>query len=256
VVYRAEIFAGDNAVCHGFTGGFCAADEYTHAVALWRGLKRGWGRKVPPPLLMAQPHGAAIADADALAGRRRTVDVLVAPGVDGVESAAGTALLLVVKSADCVPVLAVNYDLGRCAVLHAGWRGVAAGILPALLERWRARGSRLETVRLAFGPHIRSCCFQVQQDCVQRFNPPDLNGAMETRSGSRYIALETVLRTQASRFGIVPEQIETLPLCTDCTRGPDGAPLFASYRRANRMGAPVGRNLSFITLLPHLPSRQ
>lgn len=254
-VHRAGILAVHKTIWHGFTGGFSAADQYTQAAALWRGLKHELGRNVPPPVLMAQPHGTAIAEVGDPAPEERTTGAWVVPGVDGVECDTRTAALLVVKSADCVPILAVDSDLGRCAALHAGWRGVAAGILPALLERWRRLGSSLHNARLALGPHIRACCFEVRQDCVQQFSPADLAGALATRNGSRYIALEEVLRTQAARFDITSGQIEALGYCTDCARGPDGAPLFASYRRAGRTGAPVGRNLSFIAMIPQPPSR-
>jgi hypothetical protein len=119
-----------------------------------------------------------------------------------------------------------------------------------LLERWREQGSRLEQVRLVFGPHIRACCFEVRQDCLERFDPTDLPEARETRSGSTYLSLETVLLSQAQRAGLAARQIETVPLCTDCHRSPQGETVFASYRRSGRAGVAAGRNLSFIALAP------
>jgi copper oxidase (laccase) domain-containing protein len=59
-----------------------------------------------------------------------------------------------------------------------------------------------------------------------------------------------VLHRQARRAGLERRQIETLPLCTDCHRSPQGETVFASYRRASRAGVAAGRNLSFVALLP------
>jgi len=88
----------------------------------------------------------------------------------------------------------------------------------------------------------------VRQDCVDAFAPADLEDALEPRDGSQYVALEQVLLNQARRAGIRDRHVETLPLCTDCHRSPQGEAVFASFRRANREGRPVGRNLSYIAL--------
>lgn len=226
-------------------------DEREQSQIVSRWLQRTIGPKVPSLVLMTQPHGRAIVEVSSSAEGSGDPDFLVAPEVDGAEASGPRTPVLVVKSADCVPILAVDPEVGRCAGLHAGWRGVAVGILPALLERWRKRGSSLRQVRLAFGPHIRQCCFEVRQDCTSKFQPDDMADALEGRVNSQYLSLDTVLRTQAARFGIGTPQIEALPLCTDCGRDAAGQPQFASYRRSNRQGQPVGRNLSYIALLPH-----
>src|SRR5262249_53787511 len=62
VLASALLAAGDHGVCHGFTGGFPRGDEQEQAGMVLRWLERQMGRKVPPPLLMAQPHGRGIAD--------------------------------------------------------------------------------------------------------------------------------------------------------------------------------------------------
>jgi hypothetical protein len=227
---------------HGFTAAFGRLDD--------AGLRADLGRRLglaaagaPAVVLLAQPHGAEIADLDG--GGWGGAEAPLA-GVDGATAGGGAARLLVVKAADCVPVLAVDAARGRYAALHAGWRGAAAGILPNLLRLWGAEGAAPEGVRLALGPHIRDCCFAVQADCLERFQPRHLAGAVRDRDGATFLALEAVLRAQAAEFGIGPERIEALPDCTACARDAAGRHPFASHRRDHRAGRPVGRNLSFI----------
>jgi hypothetical protein len=238
---------------HGFTAGLPRGADPDQAQAAIQWLERETGRRVASVLLMTQPHGRAIVDVAVFSADAQDTQTLVAPEVDGAEAAGPITPLLVVKSADCVPILAVDPELNRCAGVHAGWRGVAAGILPHLLQRWRGRGSSLRQVRLAFGPHIRQCCFEVRQDCVDQFQSAHLTDAIAARGESRYLSLETVLRAQAARAGVRAAQIDVLPQCTDCYRAEDGQPAFASYRRSNREGRQAGRNLSFIAIFPDRP---
>jgi copper oxidase (laccase) domain-containing protein len=207
------------------------------------------------PWLFDQPHGCEILDLGAPASGGASDSCAPAripvPGYDGSMARLGFVQgapkgpTLVIKAADCVSVLAVHPESGGYAALHAGWRGVAAGILPRLLSRWRRQGAHLSGVTLAFGPHIRSCCFEVRDDCLARFTAADLAGAVEMRSGGATLDLERVLRTQAAAFGIAAHQIEALPFCTRCHQA-DGAHPFASYRRAQQEGRPAGRNLAYI----------
>jgi len=160
-------------------------------------------------------------------------------GTHGPSDGALCGPTLAIKAADCVPVLAVHPEARAYAALHAGWRGVAAGILPRLLSAWRRQGLPLSGVVIALGPHIRCCCFEVRGDCLARFPQSDLGGAVETRDGSTYLSLERVLTAQAGAFGIPPLRIEALPFCTCCYRA-DGIHPFASYRRAGRERGPAG----------------
>jgi copper oxidase (laccase) domain-containing protein len=240
---------------HGFTFALARMDDAALGAELTARLGLGGS-----PWLLDQPHGAGILDLGAPPYRGAPIprgpDRVPVTGYDGSmarlgspNGAAGagapTGPTLVIKAADCVTVLAVHSASGAYAALHAGWRGVAAGILPRLLTLWRERGDDLGAVTLAFGPHIRSCCFEVREDCLARFSAADLAGAVETRSGSTTLDLERVLRTQAEAFGISAGRIDALPYCTRCTQV-DGAHPFASHRRAQQEGRPAGRNLAYI----------
>ncbi len=68
-------------------------------------------------------------------------------------------LLLAIRTADCVPALVVGRD-GQLAAIHAGWRGVAAGVVPAALAAMRAPW------RAAVGPCISGAAYEVGEEVI------------------------------------------------------------------------------------------
>ena len=66
-------------------------------------------------------------------------------------------LSITIATADCVPVIIEGG--GFAAVVHAGWRGAAAGVVRATMKYLAANG--LEPERAAIGPAIGSCCYEV-----------------------------------------------------------------------------------------------
>lgn len=137
---------------------------------------------------------------------------LIGDELDRVDAHATTEerLALLVLVADCVPV--ALSARGRVAILHCGWRGLAAGIVE------RALGTFEEPPAAAIGPGIGGCCYEVGQDVLARFR--DLDGVAE---GSM-LDLKAVARRRLEAGGAV--RIEDVDLCTSCR--PD---LFFSHRR-------------------------
>ena len=77
---------------------------------------------------------------------------------------------LVVRAADCVPLLIGDQVTGAVAAVHAGWRGTAARIAVAAVDALaRDFGSRPESLVVAIGPAIGSCCYEVGSDLVDAF---------------------------------------------------------------------------------------
>lgn len=157
-----------------------------------------------------QVHGAELAFHDA-----PTTD---APEVDGqVILTAGPIGL--VYTADCLPV-AVAGPVG-VAMLHCGWRGLAAGII--------ARGvESVSATHAAIGPGIGVCCYEVGSDVLDAFA-----GLGDGIATGRMLDLPEVARRQLLRAGI--EDIESAGLCTRCE--PD---LFFSHRRDGGPGRQAG----------------
>ena len=114
-------------------------------------------------------------------------------------------------------------------------------------RRWQAQGGNLRQVRLALGPGIRECCFEVKADCLSRFQPEHVADAVRQNESTMHLDLVQVLISQAHSMNISPEQVEVLPYCTSCHESEAGEHPFASYRRSGRLNQRTdGRNLGFI----------
>jgi YfiH family protein len=118
-----------------------------------------------------------------------------------------TETTLAVLSADCVLVLAVGAD--RFGVAHAGWRGLAAGIVENIV---RAAGAD----EVYAGPAIGPCCFEVGREVIEA-----LAG---TATDGHHVDLWAAAEQAARRAGA--ERFYAARLCTSCH-----ADLFYSHRR-------------------------
>ncbi|HEX5712610.1 MAG TPA: polyphenol oxidase family protein [Solirubrobacterales bacterium] len=139
--------------------------------------------------------------------------------VDGhVAAEPGTAPLVFV--ADCLPV--ALHGPGGVAMLHCGWRGLAAGIV--------ARGAAaVGATTAAIGPGIGSCCYEVGDEVLGAFA-----GLGEGIAQGRMLDLPEVARRLLGEAGV--ERVESAGLCTSCE--PE---LFFSHRRdAGRTGRQAG----------------
>jgi hypothetical protein len=136
----------------------------------------------------------------------------------------GPGLAPLVLTADCLPVALAGP--GGVAMLHCGWRGLAAGIV--------ARGAALvEATSAAIGPGIGPCCYEVGPEVPGAF--ADLG---EGIAEGRMLDLAEVARRLLARAGI--ERVESADLCTFCE-----AEFFFSHRRDKGVTGRMG-NLAWI----------
>jgi YfiH family protein len=135
-----------------------------------------------------------------------------------------------VITADCVPLLLARRDGKTVAAVHAGWRGLYAGIIPQVL-------AELDTQRggwvAAIGPTICPNCYEVSEelaaDLVARFH--DMS-AGQVMPAPRHFDLRAVAEHQLRQGGI--DRFDHVGGCTSCTRDASGAFVFRSYRRGDR----------------------
>jgi YfiH family protein len=183
------------------------------------------------PIWLAQVHGIAICDADA-ASTLRLRDLPVADGA--VARAPNT--VCAVHSADCLPVLLTDLHGSVVAAAHAGWRGLAAGVIEAALASMRAPPA---TVLAWLGPAIGPRVFEVGADVVAAHCADD-PGALQCfsphRPGKWLADLYALARQRLTRAGVVA--IHGGGRCT--LNEPD---TFYSYRRE---GAAAGRMATLI----------
>jgi polyphenol oxidase len=152
--------------------------------------------------LARQVHGVTVLEAGAgSSGVIGEADVLVTsvPGV-----------VLGILTADCAPVIVAGD--GTIGLVHAGWRGLAAGAVEAGLRA--VPGAR----RAWIGPCIHSCCYEVGPEVVSAFEGAGLPVAGPDRVDPRRAAEHAL-----ARAGI--EDIVTVDACTSCDSR------YFSYRR-------------------------
>ncbi|MGB9906868.1 MAG: peptidoglycan editing factor PgeF [Candidatus Saccharicenans sp.] len=140
-------------------------------------------------------------------------------------------LLLVVKTADCLPVLLLDEDHRAVAAVHCGWRSTYQKILAVAVDRLQRRcGGRVENLLAAFGPCIEKSCYEVGPEVREKFAAAgfetELIFSPSAREDRFYLDLREANRLLLTQeLGLKPESIIQIDHCTFCQ------PQLYSYRR-------------------------
>jgi hypothetical protein len=132
-----------------------------------------------------------------------------------ITDAPGIALML--RFADCVPI--VLYDPFRSCVglVHAGWKGTVEGLArKAVIAMMEAYGSRRKDILAGLGPSIGPCCYRIGKDVVEAVQSAfsDWHFPLIRRGDSFYLDLREANRMQLEEVGV--ERIEVSGICTSC----------------------------------------
>ena len=143
---------------------------------------------------------------------------------------------LAVRTADCVPVLLASSDGKHVAAVHAGWRGVVSGVVPAAVRELRRGGE--DRILAAIGPSIGPDAFEVGSEVVDEFRRvfADEAPVLQQPGHKQRIDLKSAIALQFRELGVV--EIDTSGHCTVTDRE-----LFFSHRRDNGL---TGRMASVI----------
>jgi YfiH family protein len=176
----------------------------------------GAGPPPPPSAWVQQVHGRELLEARE-PGVQGQADALVirCPG-----------LAAAIQTADCLPILFAG--AGFVAAVHAGWRGLAAGIVENTVE---ALGPLR---RVWIGPAIGPCCYEVGPEVAQAFRE---NGVLAPGRGDRW---QLDLKQTARRRLPPGVEVVDVGVCTRCDER------WWSYRRSRAEGVRAGRNVSVI----------
>jgi len=205
-----------------------------HALLDAAGVTHAFGERglAPPPGLRRprQVHGADVANVEDCAGP-------APPDADAVISALASVPIGVV-TADCVPILAAAADGRVVAAIHAGWRGLANGVIPAGIDALRRRAGGSARLVAVIGPHIGACCYEIDAPVLDALAPvygDALDAALRpSRAGHAFLDLASLSRAALLRAGLASAAIGSIPrACTHCEPA-----RFHSYRRE---GAAAGR---------------
>jgi len=191
------------------------------AVAENRRLLRAALKLPAEPAWLSQVHGIAVVDAASVEGATPpTADASVARG-------AGAAC--VVMTADCLPVLFCDRDGTRVGAAHAGWRGLAGGVLGETIKALGVQPAQLMTW---LGPAIEQDAFEVGDEVHEAFLEAAADNATAFRANARgrwQADLYQLARNELARLGVTAVYGGGFECFADSKR-------FFSYRRENRTG--------------------
>ena len=198
-------------------------DRTSEVMARWRALGRATGAT-------RIAHGHQVHRAAVCFHSEKTPGLYVSPETDGHVS--GTpGVLLTVSVADCVPISLVAPEHRAVALLHGGWRGVAAGILERGMFVLEERlGACPADLNVHLGPAICGDCYEVGQEVYRALGLPE--PPQPERLDLRAHVAERALRT-----GVTEDGITVSEHCTLC-----GSSRFFSHRggRSERQVAVLG----------------
>ena len=154
---------------------------------------------------------------------------------DGVFST-NTNLVCSIQVADCLPLFFVHGFKPVVGLVHAGWRGLARGIICNIKNELDQIPCNIFDFNILIGPSIHSCCFEVRDDVIGQI---DSKFYRQKDYGSYEVDLQNWAVKQLLEIGGQKEKITIIKECTYCQDGK-----YHSYRRngkkAGRMIALIG----------------
>ncbi len=180
---------------------------------------------------LRQVHGATVVLA---ASHEETgADGPARPDADGIVTA-DPGLTLMVRAADCVPVLLADAEARVIGAAHAGRLGLERGVVPTTVRRMRDLGAG--AIQAWIGPHICGACYEVPADLQAAVAAVEPTSRATTSWGTPSLDIGAGVRAQLEREGV------DVAVVGACTR--ESADLY-SYRRD---GAAAGRQAGVIRL--------
>ena len=113
-----------------------------------------------------------------------------------------------ILTADCVPLFLWDAAGGPFALAHCGWKGVVQRLPYKAACALKQAGA--QHVQGWLGPHIQSCCFEVQEDVARQFSPR----SVIHKSGKIFVNLNTEVAGQLQEAGLDLNQIKMPYYCT------------------------------------------
>lgn len=154
---------------------------------------------------------------------------------------------LTIRVADCVPVLYHDPVAKVIGASHNGWRGSAKNITKAVISRMESLGAHAANIRIAFGPAIGPCCYNVDMDRyvlfmeeMERFEKL----IFKPHGGEFHLNLTRLNYELALESGIQKSHIDFFPFCTSC----DAARFYSFRRQYKKHPEKFGEMMGYIMM--------
>ncbi len=153
---------------------------------------------------------------------------------DGLITSSKNSLILLIKTADCVPIFIYDNSIGNYGVVHAGWRGVKQEIHLKAIDKFIDLGSDINNLNFVMGPSIKLCCYEVGEEMLDYFGDSIIK-----KNGSLFLDLNKSISADLKNKGVGEDKIKIDNMCTYENSN------LHSYRRDKEKS---GRMLSFIVI--------
>lgn len=223
---RYGVVAGLTTRGHGFSLGLWSEENVGQVMTRWRAVRAAFGTQFPGLILAHQVHGTVVQwHPQAAAGW------LILDAIDG-HATATRGLLLTITLADCVPVYLTVAGKHLVALVHAGWRGTAAGILTRAVELVTGHGFvQASDIVMHCGVGICGACYEVGSEVMTKFTG-------HPEPGPGHLDLRAALVAEARALGL--GRISVSPWCSAHDREH-----FFSHRAS---GGRDGRMIAYVGL--------
>lgn len=132
--------------------------------------------------------------------------------VDGLVSEA-PGQVLVIKTADCLPILFYQPSLKRVAAVHAGREGLIEGIIEGAIRFF----PNPKELLVGIGPYIGSCCYYLRGESKRYGNMPEWKKYSRlAKDGNIYFNLAGIAEDKLKKAGVAKYNIENMGICTHC----------------------------------------
>ena len=121
-------------------------------------------------------------------------------------------VFLSVTIADCIPVFVWESKAKIVGIAHCGWRGIISGIIENIIKKVIESGGKVENIKIAMGPGINQCHFEIREDVLDKFNK--FSEFVLERDGKIFVDLKGIIKKQLSELEINFRSIENNSECT------------------------------------------
>jgi len=185
---------------------------------------------------LSQVHSSKIIDADRLENFSSWLNEKIE--ADGAVTSQKN-IMLTILTADCIALLAYDYKNKIIGASHAGWRGTKDNIAKNMIDLMVKKGAKIENIKVALSPCIKSCCYEVEEDVAKHFF--EFKEAIVKISEKKYhLDISIVNKLKLLNLGVKEENIELNNTCTSCS-----SQEYFSYRK--ELGC-SGRFISYIAM--------
>lgn len=116
--------------------------------------------------------------------------------------------LLIIRTADCAPILMYDPEKKNIAVIHAGRKSVTWGIIKQAIESFRILGSNPEDILVGIGPHIRTKNYEIKEDIIKQIGDSVYKEFIQYQEDKAYFNLTEAIFTDLTEENILLHNIE------------------------------------------------